>query len=351
MAGLVDYLKQAVSDRASDLFIVAGSRVSEKVEKHLRPIGEACLIPQETERLISELYDRAGRSIEKFLEGGNDDFSLSLSGLARFRVHTYHQRGSMAAVVRVVVFEIPDCHEIHIPRQIMDLSEETRGLVLVTGAAGSGKSTTQACVLDRINRTRACHIITLEDPIEFLHKNQQSIVSQIEIAIDDEDYTSALRASLRQSPDVILLGEIEEHETIRMAMTAAEVGQLLFASMHTQGVVNTIERIVDIFPLDQQTQVRIQLSMVLNTVISQQLLPGIDGNLIPAYEIMYVNNAIRTLIREGKSQQIENAISAGDEGMVSMEHYLLVLYQQGMITKETALEYAYHPEKLSRRLE
>lgn len=351
MAELVDYLKQAVTDRASDLFIVAGSRVSEKVEKRLVSIGEANLVPQETERLISELYNRAGRPIGKFLEGGNDDFSLSLSGLARFRVHTYHQRGSMAAVVRVVVFEIPDWRKMHIPRQIMDLSKETWGMVLVTGAAASGKSTTQACVIDQINRIRACHIVTLEDPIEFLHKNQKSIVSQIEIAIDGEDYTSALRSSLRQAPDVILLGEMKEYETIRMAMTAAEAGQLLFTSMHTQGVVNTIERIVDVFPSDQQTQVRIQLSMALNTVISQQLLPGARGDLVPAYEIMHVNKAIRTLIREGKSQQIENAISTGDEGMISMEHYLLVLYQQGMITKETALEYAYHPEKLSRRLE
>ncbi len=256
----------------------------------------------------------------------------------------------MAAVVRVVVFDIPDWRELHIPQQIMDLSKETRGLVLVSGPAGSGKSTTQACVLEQINATRACHIITLEDPIEFLYRNRKSIISQTEIGIDAEDYLSALRCCMRQAPDVILLGELRENEIIRTAMTAAETGRLVFATMQTHGVLNTIERIVDIFPAGQQEQIRLQLSNVLHTVISQQLLPGTDKELVPAYEIMRVNNGIRTLIRENKSQQIDNAIAVGDEGMISMEHCLLSLYQQGKITKETALEHAYYPEKLLRRL-
>ena len=350
MAELLDYLKRAVADGASDLFIVAGSRISEKVEKQLIPISEENVFPKETERLISELYARANRSIEKYIQGGNDDFSLSLPGLARFRVNTYHQRGSMAAVVRVVVFEIPDWRKLHIPQQIMDLAGETHGLVLMAGPAGSGKSTTQACVIEQINRTRACHIVTLEDPIEFLYRNQKSIISQTEIGIDAADYESALESCLRQAPDVLLLGELRENEVIRTAMTASETGLLVFAAMQTHGVVNTIERIVDIFPTQQQEQIRMQLSMVLHTVISQQLLPGINGDLVPAYEIMRVNNGIRTLIRENKSQQIDNAISVGDEGMISMEHCLLTLYQQGKITKETALEHAYYPEKLLRRL-
>lgn len=351
MAELLDYLKRAVTDNASDLFIVAGGRVCEKVEKHMQPISDEAIFPQETERLITELYVRANRPIDYFLQKGDDDFSLSIPGLARFRVNTYRQRGSMAAVVRVVVFDVPDWQKLHIPKQIMELSEVSHGMVLVTGTAGSGKSTTQACVIDRINRTRNCHIITLEDPIEFLHRNQKSIVSQREILIDSGDYLSALRACLRQAPDVILLGEMRDHETIRTAMTAAETGHLLLATLHTQGTVNTIDRIIDAFPGEQQGQVRVQLSMVLHTVVSQQLIPGVGGELIPAYEIMHVNNAIRTLIRESKSHQIDNAISAGGgEGMISMDHYLLTLYQQGLIARETALDYAYHPEQLLRRI-
>lgn len=352
MAELLDYLKRAVEDEASDLFIVAGGKVSEKVEKNLVPISEEIVYPQETERLIRELYSRARRPIENYIKCGDDDFSLSLPGLARFRVNTYHQRGSMAAVVRVVVFDIPDWKKLHIPEQVIELSEVDFGMVLVTGTAGSGKTTTQACIIDRINRTRACHIITLEDPIEFLHRNQKSIISQREIVIDSEDYLSALRSCLRQAPDVILLGEMRDHETIRTAMTAAETGHLLMATLHTQGAVNTIDRIVDAFPGDQQAQVRMQLSMVLHTVVSQQLLPGVNGDLVPAYEIMHVNNAIRNLIRESKSHQIENAIAAGGgEGMMAMDHSILGLYQQGLITKETAMEYAYHPDQLLRRLD
>lgn len=352
MAELVEYLRRAVEDGASDLFIVAGGQISEKVEKTLYPISEEITTPKESERLITELYVRANRSIEGYLKRGDDDFSLSLPGIARFRINTYHQRGSMAAVVRVVVFEIPDWKKLHIPEEVMKLSSVTHGMILVTGTAGSGKSTTQACIIDRINRTRGCHIITLEDPIEFLHRNQKSIVSQREIAIDSANYLTALRSCLRQAPDVILLGEMRDGETIRTAMTAAETGHLLIATLHTKGAVNTIDRIVDTFPGEQQMQVRVQLAMVLTTVISQQLLPGIKGELVPAYEIMHMNNAIRSLIRESKSHQIDNAIaSGGGEGMISMDNSVLGLYREGRISRETALEYAEHPEQVLRRME
>ncbi|NBJ93049.1 type IV pilus twitching motility protein PilT [Parablautia muri] len=351
MAELKDYLKRAVDDGASDLFIVAGGRVTEKVENTMQPISEDMMTPQESERLITELYVRANRPIEVFLQRGDDDFSLSLPGLARFRVNAYRQRGSMAVVIRVVVFDIPDFRELNIPERVMDLADVTHGMILVTGTAGSGKSTTQACIIDRINRTRGCHIITLEDPIEFLHKNQKSIVSQREVAIDSENYLTALRACLRQAPDVILLGEMRDHETIRTALTASETGHLLIATLHTNGAVNTIDRIVDTFPAGQQAQVRVQLSMVLHTVVSQQLLPGIDGDLVPAYEIMHMNNAIRSLIRENKSHQVDNAIAAGGgEGMISMDQSILGLYQQGRISKETALRFSEHPEQIARRL-
>lgn len=351
MAELMEYLKRAVEDRASDLFIVAGGPVSEKLDGRLRPIGEEKVFPQETERLILEIYQLANRPMEKFQAAGDDDFSFAVAGLARFRVNTYRQRGSLAAVVRVVAFDIPDWKALRIPEAVMNLADMTHGMVLVTGTAGSGKSTTQACIIDRINHTRDAHIITLEDPIEFLHRDQKSIVSQREIAIDTADYLAALRACLRQAPDVILLGEMRDHETIRTAMTAAETGHLLIATLHTKGAVNTIDRIIDAFPPAQQTQIRVQLSMVLRTVVSQQLLPDCKGGLVPAYEIMHVNAAIRSMIRDSKNHQIDNAVAAGGgEGMLTMDQSILSLYQEGQITQQTLLDYADNPEQLRRRL-
>ena len=233
----------------------------------------------------------------------------------------------------------------------MELADLTHGMVLVTGTAGSGKSTTQACIIDRINRSRSCHIITLEDAIEYLHRDQKSIVSQREIAIDTADYPSALRACLRQAPDVILLGEMRDLDTIRTAMTAADTGHLVIATLHTKGTVNTIDRIIDTFPPAQQGQIRMQLSTVLHTVVSQQLLPGKNGELLPAYEVMHTNSAIRSLIRDCKSHQIDNAIASGTaEGMLTMDQSLLDLYKAGSITMETTMDYANHPEQMRRRL-
>ena len=297
MSKLLEYLQRVVTDKASDLFLVAGGPICEKLEKRLQPISEDRAYPRDTENLIREIYQLAGRSIDRYLQQGDDDFSFSVAELARFRVNAYRQRGSMAAVVRVVSFEIPNWKSLGIPEQVMNLAAVDHGMVLVTGTAGSGKSTTQACVIDRINRTRECHIITLEDPIEYLHRDRKSIVSQREISIDTEDYPSALRACLRQAPDVILLGEMRDQATIHTAMTAAETGHLLIATLHTKGTVNTIDRIVDTFPSGQQDQIRVQLSMVLHTVVSQQLLPGTRGELVPAFEIMHMNSAIRSLIR------------------------------------------------------
>ena len=320
MANLLDYLDRAVKDNASDLFIVAGGPVCEKLNKQIVSIGEERILPKDSEELITQLYAQAQRPMDRYLREGDDDFSFSVGGLARFRVNTYRQRGSLAAVVRVVAFGIPDWQDLHIPPQVMELANLTDGMVLVTGTAGSGKSTTQACIIDRINQNRSGHIITLEDPIEYLHRNNKSIVSQREIAIDTEDYLSALRACLRQAPDVILLGEMRDYETIRTAMTAAETGHLLIATLHTKGAVNTVDRIVDSFPSGQQDQIRAQLSMVLRTVVSQQLMPSTDGGMVPAYEIMHVNDAIRNMIRENKSSQIDAAITSGaSEGMISMD--------------------------------
>ncbi len=351
MAEVLEYLKRVVVDCASDLFIVAGGPVSEKLDKRMVPISADRVFPAETEQLIMAIYELANRSPDHYLAHGDDDFSFSVPGLARFRVNAYRQRGSLAAVVRVVLFDIPTCESLRIPKEVAALSELTHGMVLVTGTAGSGKSTTQACIIDRINRTREAHIITLEDPIEYLHRDVKSIVSQREIAIDTADYLSALRSCLRQAPDVILLGEMRDRETIHNAMTAAETGHLLIATLHTKGAVNTIDRIVDTFPSTQQEQIRSQLGMVLRTVVSQQLLPGVDGELVPAFEIMHVNSAIRSLIRDGKTHQIDNAIAAGGaEGMVTMDQSILSLYKAGFVSAATALEYADNPEQMKRRM-
>ena len=351
MEKILDYLEKAVEDGASDLFVVAGSPVCEKKDKRLVRMDAQMLLPDDTRRLIGELYEIAKRSMDRFEEHGDDDFSCAVRGLARFRINTYRQRGSMAAVVRVVAFDIPDWQSLRIPAQVMDLANLTNGMVLVTGTAGSGKSTTQACIINRINQFREAHIITLEDPIEYLHRNQSSIVSQREVAIDTQDYLSALRACLRQAPDVMLVGEMRDHDTIRTAMTAAETGHLLIATLHTKGTVNTIDRIVDSFPSGQQSQVRVQLSMFLGAVVCQQLLPDVNGGLAPAFEVMHMNSAIRSLIRDSKTHQIDSAIAAGGaEGMVTMDQSILKLAQSGVVSKDTALEDADNPDQMKRRL-
>lgn len=351
MTDWMEYLKTAVAHEASDVFFVAGKPACEKREGHLYPMDEVRLMPADTETIITGMYEAAQRSMESFLHRGDDDFSFAVPGLARFRVNTYRQRGSMAAVIRLVSFDIPDWRQWRIPEAVIQLAEQTSGLILVTGTAGSGKTTTQACIIDRINRTRDCHIVTLEDPIEYLHRHQKSIVSQREVTIDTKDYLSALRACVRQAPDVILLGEMRDAETMHTAMSAAETGHMVIATLHTKGAVNAIDRIIDMFPSTQQTQIRVQLATVLKTVISQQLLPDRDGGMIPVCEIMHMNSAIRSMIRDNKNHQIDNAISSGGkEGMISMDQAILNLYKNGTITKETALLYADRPEQMKRNL-
>ena len=352
MTSIMEYLRRAVADGASDVFIVAGGPVSYKCSGQLLPISETKVFPPETQALIEEIYAMAGRDMAEYLRRGDDDFSFAKPGLARFRVSAYRQRGSMAAVIRVVAFEIPDYRTLGIPEAVVETADVLHGMVIISGTAGSGKSTTQACIIDRINKTRSAHVITLEDPIEFLYRDEKSIISQREISIDTADYLSALRSSLRQAPDVILLGEMRDYETVRTAMTAAETGHLIITTLHTQGAVNTIDRIVDMFPPAQQAQVRIQLSMVLHSVISQQLLPAAGGGCVPAVEIMRVNSAIRNMIRESKTYQIDNVIqSGGAEGMVSMDQSVLELCRRGVVDCQTAVDHAFHPDLMRRRVE
>lgn len=349
MTDLLTYLQQAVEHRASDLFLVAGAPASVKVDRRLISLGYEKLMPDATQRLIDVLYKMANRASEGFMVCGDDDFSFAVPGLSRFRVNVYRQRGSMAAVVRVVAFHIPDYTTLSIPEAVMDLADTQNGMVLITGTADSGKSTTLACIVDRINHTRDLHVITLEDPIEYLHRNDRCIVSQREIATDASDYLTSLRSCLRQAPDVIQLGEMRDRDTIATALTAAETGHLLLATLHTKGAANAVDRILDSFPSEQQKQVRFQLAMVLQTVVSQQLLPAAGGGVVPAFEILRMNEATRNLVRDNKVHQLDSAMASG-AGMLTMDQSILSLYQAGQITRDIALQYAENPEQMHRKL-
>ena len=344
-------LRQAVEMGASDIFIIAGLPLTYKVDGRQRRM-EARLMPADTAAVISDIYTLGGRSRSRIeREDMDDDFSFSIPDLGRFRANVLHQRGSLAAVIRVIRFGLPEPEKLNIPPEVLASARLMKGLVLVTGSAGSGKSTTLACLINAINQTREGHIITMEDPIEYIHRHDRCIVTQREISTDSPSYVSALRSALRESPDVILLGEMRDYETIEVAMTAAETGQLLFSTLHTTGAANTVDRIIDVFPAGQQAQVRMQLSMVLQAVISQQLVPTLDGKQTPAFEIMYTNPAIKNLIREAKTHQIDSAIQAGAaQGMCTMDASLLRLVTEKRVSKETALTHCMHYEAMEKRL-
>ena len=337
---LKEILEQAIAEQASDVFIVAGLPVSFRRNGIINRVNDTKLFPPDTESLLNEIYQEAGnRDLNILHNAGDDDFSFAIQGLSRFRVSAYKQRGALSAVIRIITFHLPDAHELGIPDYVIHLGDGGKGMILVTGPAGSGKSTTLACMIDQINRNQQKHIITLEDPLEFLHRHECSIVSQREINVDTESYVTALRAALRQSPDVILLGEMRDYETINVAMTAAETGHLLLSTLHTIGAANTIDRIIDVFPANQQRQIAVQLSTVLTAVVSQQLVPTVDGGVVPALEIMTVTPAIRNMIRDNKVPQIEGLIySSTKEDMISMDGSLLNLCKKGIISRDTALK-------------
>ena len=351
MIALDQILSKIMQESGSDIYILPGTPVKAKVRGQMEQLEEERCSVQDCADLLNEIYALAGgRSMKRLEEVGDDDFSFSLAAVGRFRCSAYRQRG-YGAVLRAVPFSIPDAEKLHIPKAVMDLFTLKRGMVLVTGPAGSGKSTTLACLIDRINRERTGHIITIEDPIEYLHGHKGCLVSQREINTDTLSFSHALRAALRQAPDVILLGEMRDFETISTAMTASETGHLLLSTLHTVGAAKTIDRIVDVFPANQQQQVRVQLSMVLQAVVSQQLIPCVKGGQVAAFEVMRVDPAIASVIREGKVHQLDNMIYAGSaSGMQTMDGDILRLYNEGLITRENALMYSVNPDVLSRKL-
>lgn len=347
-----ELLKKALDENASDIFIIAGCPTSFKINNMLVPVSSVNNRREDTEEIVHAIYAvSSDRSMEILNAKGDDDFSFSLPNIARFRVNVYRQRGSLAAVLRVVRYDIPNYKELGIPEQIMNFAKTNKGLVIVSGPAGSGKSSTMAVLLDYINKHRNAHIVTIEDPIEFLHRHDKSIVSQREISTDTESMASALRAALRQSPDVLFVGEMRDLETISLAITAAETGHLVFSTLHTLGAANTVDRIIDVFPPLQQQQMRVQLAMVLEAVISQQLLKTVDGKLIPAFEVMINTPAVRNQIRDGKTHQLNNTIASSlDEGMVSMDSMLLDLVKSKKISEAEAISHSFDANLFKKRI-
>lgn len=347
MIPLKNLLETTMTENASDLHLTVGVPPVIRVNGELRQIGSEKLQPIDTENYAKEILDEA---YENYAKTGESDTSFSVAGIGRFRVNTFKQRGSDAIAIRVVGLKVPTLGELQFPNVVKEIITNKRGLVLVTGPTGSGKSTTLAAMINEINATRASHIITLEDPIEYLHKHNKSIINQREIGKDTLSYANALRSILREDPDVILVGEMRDLETISVALTAAETGHLVFSTLHTIGAAKTIDRIIDVFPPYQQQQVKIQLAAVLKGIISQQLLPKYDGKgRVAAMETMIATTAIQNMIREGKTHQVESSIQTGAKyGMKTMDMSLSELYKKGLISYETALSYAIDRDMLSK---
>lgn len=350
MYDLNEILIQSVKERASDIHLTSGRAPSYRVDGVLAPIMGERLTPQMLEDILLPLIDKRHR--EELEETGQTDFAYAISGVGRFRVNVFKQRGTLAAVMRSLPFNIPEPENLGIPREVVEMTSRKRGLVLVTGPTGSGKSTTLASLIHVINRTYPYHIITLEDPIEYLHRHDKSVVNQREIGSDSTDYAQALRAALREDPDVILVGEMRDLETISTAITAAETGHLVFSTLHTIGADKTIDRIIDVFPPNQQQQVRIQLASVLECIVSQQLLKKADGSgRVAALEVLFANNAVRNLIRESKTYQIPSVMQTNKRGgMQTMDDALYDLFMRKVIDGDTAVTYAQEPVSMNRKV-
>lgn len=343
-------LSTMVGKGASDLHIKAGSAPGFRIDGEVRPQDEyGKLNPEQTASLAKQLM--SSEQWERFVSEKDLDFSYAVKDLARFRVNALHQRTAAGLVIRQIPDKIPDHRSLGLPQVCLDLASKPRGLVLVTGPTGSGKSTTLAAMIDFVNQTEHGHILTMEDPLEFVHQDKQCFVTQRQIGQDCSSFREGLRRALRQDPDVILIGEMRDLETISMAISAAETGHLVFGTLHTTSAISTVDRIVDVFPTDAQQQVRVQLSGTLQGVISQTLVTKVGGGRVAAREILVATDAVRALVREAKSAQILNLMQTGKQyGMTTLEDELLRLYGEGLIAADDCVAKANRPEDVRRRL-
>jgi len=345
MKAILDLL---VAQGGSDLHLIVGVVPTIRVNSRLYPVSNMPPLDFETaKKLIFSLVDDDQR--EYIIANKELDFSYQHSDGARFRVNVYHERSNISAALRFIPSKIKTIDELNLPPIFHQFTQYPQGLVLITGPTGEGKSTSLAAMIDEINHTRAEHILTIEDPIEFVYSHDKSIISQREVSRDTNSWDMALRSALREDPDVVLIGEMRDFETIASAITIAETGHLVFATLHTATAAQTIDRIVDVFPAHQQSQIRMQLAGTLQAVVSQRLVTKVDSELVATVEIMIANSAVRSLIREGKTHQLDSVIqTSGQEGMMLFEMHLSQLIQQGLITKETALRKAFRPKELLR---
>lgn len=350
MVTIEELMVIASENKASDVHITVGIPPKMRINGELISMNFPSLTPDDTRKIITPIMDTRHKDI--FDDQGEVDFSFSVSQVGRCRVNVFKQRGSMAAALRLVGTAIPSPETLGLPESVVELYKKKRGLILVTGPTGSGKSTTLASIINLINERTTSHVITLEDPIEYLHQHKRSMVNQREIGLDTHSYANALRVALREDPDIILVGEMRDMETISIAVTAAETGHLVFSTLHTIGAASTIDRIVDVFPPHQQQQIKVQLASVIEAVITQQLIPTIDNKgRVAAFEVMHSTSAIQNLIREGKTHQIDAVIETSRKlGMQTMDRAIYELHVRGLVSAENAVHFSKDPATMARNL-
>lgn len=350
MLTIEEIMRTAKEAGASDVHITVGIPPKMRVNGNLIAMNYSKMMPADTLEVLLEIMTETQR--ERFEERGEYDMSFSIPELGRYRVNAYKQRGSVALALRLVGTQVPSPEALGVPESVINLYERKRGLILVTGPTGSGKSTTLAAIIDKINNNRDAHVITLEDPIEYLHQHKVAMVNQREIGLDSQSYANALRAALREDPDVILVGEMRDFETISVAITAAETGHLVLSTLHTIGAASTVDRVIDVFPPHQQQQIRVQFANVLEAVISQQLIPTMDGRgRVAAFEVMHANHAVRNLIREGKSHQLVSVMQTNRKmGMITMDESITQLFYEGKIDREMAIQFAQDPDGMQNKI-
>lgn len=349
MVTLRELLGEMIESGASDLHLTVGAPPTLRIDGKLVRMSHDILSPDMTKKLAYSIMNEKQR--QRFEETSELDLSFGIEQMSRFRCNVFVQRGNVAVALRAIPYQVKTTDELGLPKVVSDFSKIPRGLVLVTGPTGSGKSTTLAAVIDKINRDRACHIITVEDPIEYLHRHQTSLINQREVQSDTESFATALKYALREDPDVVLVGEMRDLETIEAALTISETGHVAFATLHTNSAAETINRIIDVFPTNQQEQIRVTLSFCLQAIVCQALIPKVNGGRALVQEVLITTPAIRALVRDDKVEQIYSMMQSGQKfGMKTMNQSLFDLHKAGQISLQTAMEFTSNPEELNEML-